>query len=88
MSSFEVMIITNGYRTITDRRILKDSWDRPFTGRCNQNVCIHHHHSIVTKIPEKTSKLLQSIQGGHILPKTKFPVFSLCYINFPCVIFK
>ena len=26
-------------------------------------------------------------QGGHILAKIKFPVFSLCYINFPCVIF-
>ena len=26
-------------------------------------------------------------QGGHILAKMKFPVFSLCYINFPCVIF-
>ena len=27
------------------------------------------------------------IQGGHILAQMKFPVFSLCYINFPCVIF-
>ena len=27
------------------------------------------------------------VQGGHILAKIKFPVFSLCYINFPCVIF-
>ena len=26
-------------------------------------------------------------QGGHILAKIKFPVFSLCYINFPCAIF-
>ena len=26
-------------------------------------------------------------QGGHILAKIKFPVFSLCYKNFPCVIF-
>ena len=26
-------------------------------------------------------------QGGHILAEMKFPVFSLCYINFPCVIF-
>ena len=26
-------------------------------------------------------------QGGHILAKMKFPVFSLCYINFPCVFF-
>ena len=26
-------------------------------------------------------------QGGHILAKMKFPVFSLCYKNFPCVIF-
>ena len=27
------------------------------------------------------------VQGGHILVKMKFPVFSLCYINLPCVIF-
>ena len=26
-------------------------------------------------------------QGGHILAKMKFPVFSLSYKNFPCVIF-
>ena len=26
-------------------------------------------------------------QGGHILAKIKFPEFSLCYKNFPCVIF-
>ena len=26
-------------------------------------------------------------QGGHTVAKMKFPVFSLCYINFPCVIF-
>ena len=26
-------------------------------------------------------------QGGHIVAKMKFPEFSLCYINFPCVIF-
>ena len=32
-------------------------------------------------------KSLNHVQGGHILAKTKFPVFSLCYINFPCVIF-
>ena len=25
--------------------------------------------------------------SGHILGKRKFPVFSLCYRNFPCVIF-
>ena len=30
---------------------------------------------------------LQDTQGGHILAKMKFPVFSLCYRNFPCVIF-
>ena len=26
-------------------------------------------------------------QGGHILAKMKFPVFSMCYKNFPRVIF-
>ena len=30
---------------------------------------------------------LYQLQGGHILAKIKFPAFSLCYINFPCVIF-
>ena len=33
------------------------------------------------------TKLNWLIQGGHILAKMKFPVFSLCYIHFPCVIF-
>ena len=31
--------------------------------------------------------VLLPVQGGHILDKMKFPVFSLSYINFPCVIF-
>ena len=30
---------------------------------------------------------VQYTQLGHILAKMKFPVFSLCYINFPCDIF-
>ena len=30
---------------------------------------------------------MMALQGGHILAQMKFPEFSLCYINFPCVIF-
>ena len=32
-------------------------------------------------------KAMLVLQGGHILAEIKFPVFSLCYINFPRVIF-
>ena len=30
---------------------------------------------------------MMELQGGHILAKMNFPEFSLCYKNFPCVIF-
>ena len=42
-------------------------------------------HSSYT-LPQ-TASTFNVVQGGHILAKMKFPVFSLCYINFPCVIF-
>ena len=40
--------------------------------------------SLISKIQ---SVNLNHLQGGHIVAKMKFPVFSLCYINFPCIIF-
>ena len=40
------------------------------------------------KIAFNKYHLIQNtMQDGHILAKMKFPEFSLCYINFPCVIF-
>ena len=33
---------------------------------------------------EKTLQIIN--QGGHISTKIKFPVFFMCYINFPCVL--
>ena len=46
-------------------------------------------HSCLAGKKENKILLIQSftkIQGGHIFTKIKFPVFSLCSINFPCVL--
>ena len=41
----------------------------------------------ITFVVKVARKYIKIWQGGHILAKMKFPVFSLCHINFPCVIF-
>ena len=41
----------------------------------------------LTPLVTDTVSPFMTFQDGHILAKMKFPVFSLCYKIFPCVIF-